>query len=191
VNRFSILLLLPLFVFAVVAGSNAQASRQVTAIDRRVEKMNRQSSEFERDNMGREGKKSREEAGKRTRQIRLEIEEDLKSLQTAYNDIVVALQGGTLKPGYAVEAARSIAKHSERLKTNLALPTLEGPSEAKEPIAVSDQERSALKALAKSVYDFITNPIFEGTTALDVKESTRASHDLEAVITISHAIASR
>ena len=189
-NRFYAFLLL-LLPFCIVSESNAQVNRQVTSIDRRVERMNRQSSEFERDNMGREGKKSREEAGKRTRQIRLEIEDDLKALQTAYNDIVVALQGGTLKPGYAVEAARSIAKHSERLKTNLALPTLEVPAEAKEQIKVPEQERAALKALAKSVYDFITNPIFEGTTALDVKESTRASRDLEAVTTISHTIASR
>ena len=189
-NRFSVLLL-PLFVSAIVAESHAQASRQVTNIDRRIQTMNRQAGEYERDNMGREGKKSREETAKRTRQIRLEIEEDLKALQAAYNSLVLALQEGALKPGYAAEAARPIAKHSERLKTNLALPTVEDAAGAEEQIRVPEQERPALKALGKSVYDFITNPIFEGTTALDVKESTRASRDLDAVIAISQAIASR
>lgn len=178
--------------FAAASQVIAQPGRQITSIDRRVETMNRQTREYERDNMGREGKKSKEEAAKRTRLIRLEIEEDLKALQAAYNEIVLALQDGTLKTGFAAEAARSIAKHSARLKINLALPTTEEetPAKAANPLP-ADEERPALKALGRCIYDFITNPIFEGTTALDVKESTRASRDLDAVIALANSIASR
>ena len=188
-NRFSVLLL-TLFVFAIVAESHAQASRQVTNIDRRIQTMNRQARDYERENMGRHGKNSKDERARQTRQLRVEIEQDLKALQASYNEIVVALQEGAVKPGFAAETARTIARHSERLKSNLALPSLGEGSET-EPLKVPEQERTALGTLGRSIYEFITNPIFEGTTALDVKESTRASRDLDAVIAISHGIASR
>ena len=185
-------ILFPGLLLLAVSQAFAQ-SRPVTSIDRRVETMNRQSREYERDNMGRDGKKSREEAAKRTRQVRLEIEEDLKELQTAYNAIVLALQDEALKPEFAGDIARSITKHSERLKTNLQLPSVENEheSQAQAPAQVPQQERPALKLLAKAVYDFITNPIFEGTVALDIKESTRASRDLDTVIAVSHMIGAR
>ena len=189
-NRFNAILL-PIFLISLVSYANSQGTRSVTSIDRRIETMNRQTRDYERDSLGREGKKSKEEAAKRNRQIRLEIEEDLKALQAAYNAMALALQEGTLKAGYAAEAARTVGKHAERLKTNLALPTVEDGTLDKQPAQVPEQERPALKSLGRSVYDFITNPIFEGTTALDVKESSRASRDLEAVIGIAHAIASR
>ena len=189
-NRFRARLL-PIALLVLAPQMFAQTPRQVTSIDRRIETMNRQSREYERDNMGRVGKKSKVEAAKRTRQVRLEIEEDLKALQTAYNAIVVALQDGEPKPGFAAETAQSIAQRSERLKINLALPAVEDESETQKPIQIPEQERSALKLLGKAVYDFITNPIFEGTIALDVKESTRASRDLGSVIFISNAVGSR
>jgi hypothetical protein len=169
---------------------SAQATRQVNTVDRRIEVLSRQAKDFERDNMGKErGRKDAAEIAKRSRQTRLEIEEDLTALQSAYNTVVLELQvSKELKPGFAAEAARGIRKNSLRLRSNLALPVVETDVEQKLP-SPTLLERAALKDLCKALYAFMTNPIFDVPGSLDVQETTRAARDLDAVLAIAERLA--
>ena len=175
---------------ALVPEVSAQATRQVNTIDRRIEVLSRQAKDFERDNMGKErGRKDAAETAKRSRQTRLEIEEDLTALQSAYNTMVLDLQTSKeLKPGYAAEAARGIRKTSSRLKANLALPAAHTNEAPKLP-GPTDTERAALKDLCRALHAFMTNPIFDVPGSLDMKETTRAARDLEVILAISEWLA--
>lgn len=175
------------FIFsALPTAGHGQATRTVSTVERRIEVLSRQAKDFERDNMGKPGsRKNDAEAAKRTRQTRQEIEEDLTALQTAYNSLVLELQTSkTLKPGFVAEAARGLKKSSSRLKSNLVLPVA-GTTEPQKPSTPPDSERARLNDLCKTIYAFITNPIFEVPGSLDVKESTRAGHDLDLILQIA------
>lgn len=184
--------LFPLFFMGMLliggpSAADAQATRTLNTVERRIDTMNRQAKDFERDNMGREGsKKNDPETAKRSRQIRLEIEEDLNALQNAYNGTVTALQNTTeLRPGFAAETGRTVRKHAGRLKANLALPEPDENEEKTAPPPSPDTERKTLNALCKSIYEFITNPMFENPAGLDVKNGAKARLDLDAVILLA------
>jgi len=102
--RLSLTMRLPLFVLlcsALAPTISAQATRQINTVDRRIEVSSRQAKNFERDNMGKERRLGGDaETAKRSRQTRLEIEEDLTALEAAYNTIVLELQSSKeLKAG--------------------------------------------------------------------------------------------
>lgn len=165
----------------------AQGTRILNTVERRIDTMNRQATDYERDKMGREvSPKNDPESAKRTRQIRVEIEEDLNSLQTAYNSGATALQNGVeLRPGFVAELARSVRKHAARLKANLALP---GPEENEEKPAVqelSNSERRSLLMLCRGIYELVTNPMFESAGVFDVKNGLKARSDLQNIIRIA------
>lgn len=170
-----------------VLGVAAQASRAVSTVERRMETMSRQAKDFERDDMARDqNKKNDPEAAKRSRQIRIEIEEDLKSLQNIYNRAATALQTATdLQPGYAAETGRTVRKHALRLKTNLALPSTDVKEEKAEPPPLPSTDRKALSLMCRVIYDFVTNPMFEGTSGLDARNAAKASSDLDAIIRVA------
>ena len=184
-------LLSGIFLFSALAPEvSAQATRQVNTVDRRIEVLTRQAKDFERDNMGKErGRKDNAETAKRSRQTRLEIEEDLTALQSAYNTVVLELQASKeLKPGFAAEAASGIRKNSSRLRSNLALPVAE-TNEVQKPPGQLGSERAVLKDLCKALYAFMTNPIFDVPGSLDVQETTRAARDLDVILAIAERLA--
>lgn len=191
-NRFSLLVLAVLFLTAFAANSavNGQGSRQIY-IERRIDTMNRQAKEFERDSMARDGNNGNNaETAKRTRQIRIEIEEDLNALQSAYNNIVIALRSGTaLRPDFAAETARAVRKNAVRLKGNLALPTEKDDGAKPAMPAFSENENNELKALCKTIYDFVTNPIFDPAAGLDAKNGIKARRDLETIVMMAERLA--
>lgn len=165
----------------------AQGTRTLNTVERRIDTMNRQATDYERDKMGREvSPKSDPETAKRSRQIRVEIEEDLTSLQTAYNSGATALQSGVeLRPGFVAELARAVRKHAARLKANLALP---GPEENEDKPAVQElpnSERRSLLMLCRGIYELVTNPMFENAGVLDLKNDLKARSDLENIIRIA------
>jgi hypothetical protein len=182
-NAAAFLALSLLILTVSTIDSHAQANRQVTAIERRVQTMDQQSKQYEIDNMGRDGKKSQVDA-KRAREIKNEIAEDLNGLQSSYNEIVLILQEKD-EPAetFAHNQLGSVHKKSVRLKANLALPKLTD-TEEKENAAPpkTDTRRGLLRLVAKRIYDVITNPIFESTSGLDVKLATKASKDLDTLI---------
>lgn len=177
-------LALPLFILTVsTIDTNAQANRQVTAIERRVHTMDKQAQQYEMENMGRDGKKPQVDA-KRAREIKNEIGEDLNALQTAYNDIVLSLQDKTEISNDLVRShSENVKKRATRLKTNLVLPKPEEPTSPKEePTPTVDTPKKQLRSLAKLIHELITNPIFESTSGLDVKFASKASGDLDMLI---------
>lgn len=166
--------------------ADAQAPRTLNTVERRIETLNRQAKDFERDNMGRDDKTKNAETAKLTRQLRVEIEEDLKALQSLYNDAVMALQSGPdLRPGFGAETGRAARKHAVRLKSNLALPALDEKEARTAPPPLPDTDRKTLTALCKAVHALITNPMFDGTAGIGVENGTKARMELDAIIRLA------
>lgn len=177
---------LPAFLDSVYT----QSTRQISAIERRVETMNRQAKEYEREEMQREGNgKTKTDQNRRpAKVVQAEIEEDLKGLQSHYNKIVTELQSkGEISSAFAKEPAASIKKHALRLKENLSLPNADEKENAS-PAMLAVDTRKSLSALCKHIYEFITNPIFETSTGLNVEHSAKARQSLETIIRFAEKI---
>lgn len=173
------------FLSFTAVTSFGQSTRPVNVIERRIETLNRQAKEFERDNMGRETKKlSKEETAVRNAKLRQEIESDLATLQTLYNSSVSALETTReLRPNFAAETARAVEKSAARLKTNLELPELEKEVlEGMEKNELPEFERNLLVAMCRHIYKFLSNPTFDNVASLDLVEAKRARYDLEMVL---------
>lgn len=184
--------LLPLGLLAWLSFSaNAQSSRQVTAVERRIETMNRQASEYEREEMNREGQgKTRPVRNlKPAKVIRAEIEEDLKGLQDVYNRIATLLHSkGEITEVFAKQSAEAVIKYATRLNENLSLPK----PDKKDPRfddALPADTRKSLSTLCKHIYEFITNPLFEASTGFNVEHSAKAQLSLDAVLRHAEKIA--
>lgn len=166
---------------------DAQAPR-VSSAERRVDLLNRQGKLSDLENMGRAKKEGPD--AKRTRQIRLEIEEDFSRLQAAYNVVLVAVQSKEeLAADFPRKWGPTIRKHADRLKANLALPQLAEEEPKKADLPPARPDKKILRALCKGIYDFITNPIFEPAASLDVVNASKARRDLELIIYLSTEIA--
>lgn len=93
-----------------------------------------------------------------------------------------------LSDAFAKDSTSAIKKHALRLKESLSLPKTDN----KETIAsetLTDGTRKSLSALCRHIYEFITNPIFETTTGMNVEHSAKAGQSLEAVIRFAEKIA--
>ena len=182
------------FAFALAPLIPAQTGRSVSPPARRIEEMNRQSEQFERDRMNREltGKDRKAADAKRTQEIRNQIKEDLEALQKAYNEIVINLQsGGTPERDFVLETTADIKKFAARLKENLALPKTEKDAvkenETKEELNLENRRKSLL-ALCRHIYNFITNPIFNEPTGLEVEQAAKAAREIDKIIEVSGKI---
>ncbi len=178
---------------ALASVVSAQASRAIPAVERRVETLNRQARDYDRDDMARGKKKEPDaESLRRARELKIEVVEDLTGLQTSYNDLVLTLRSSGASPAenYVTTLSADIRKRAARLKANLALPEPEAdpqkPSGAPMP---EEPARKSLGTLCKFILAFVTNPIFEPGAAFDVNHATQAGRDLDAIIEISGRLA--
>lgn len=190
-KTFILIFLAAILTFLFELPGEAQSSRPPTSVGRRIDEMNRQSEEFERDKLNRElkGRKNSPENSKQTQILRAEIKEDLENIQSAYNKIILSLQAdGGPKRDFIIETADNIKKHAERLVKNLSLP--EPDKTETQPAAEENLEnrRKSLLALCRHIFNFVTNPIFEAPTVLDVKQAGKARSDLEKIILLSEKI---
>lgn len=188
--RISLICLLMLSGVSVLA----QSSRQPSSVERRVETLNRQGSEYEREDQRREmeGKKNNPADKKLAQQITAEVKEDFEHIQTIYNRIVIAMSSKE-PPDYKfiADATSEVKKRASRLKTNLALPKIEDEdkSQKKEETELTEaQINPSLLSLRNHIYNFVTNPLFESSRVLDVAQATKASRDLEQIIKFSESI---
>ncbi|MFN0140016.1 MAG: hypothetical protein ACKVQW_08000 [Pyrinomonadaceae bacterium] len=184
-------LLVAVSLFAFANSVDGQSTRQIVAMERRVETMNRQAKDYEREEMQREGNgKTTATQNKRpAKVIRAEIEEDLKGLQSYYNKIVTELQlKQEISNEFAKGSAASIKNHAFRLRENLSLPKADDKELALTE-SLPDGTRRGLASLCKHIYAFITNPIFETTTGLNVEHSVKARQSLDAIISFAEKIA--
>jgi hypothetical protein len=193
-NRTKIIafVIIAIFYLLFFAGLTVSAQRPIPLNTRRIEELNRQSEQFERDRMSREknGQSPSVEDAKRTQKLKALIKEDFESLQTAYNKIVINLQSGDeLSREFILASSGEIKKYAARLKTNLALPELK---DEKKNLPDEDRDladkRKSLRMLCRHIYDFVTNPMFNQPTGLDVEQSTKARRDLEKIIELSQQI---
>lgn len=166
----------------------AQTGR-AASIQRRVDELNRQGEQYEREQLKADlkGRPNKPADRKRVQARAAEVEQDFNNLQASYNKIVLAMA----KAGFAYEsvsgAMSEITKCSTRLKQNLALPQ---PTDAPETQQQPDSERieGLLLELRKHIYSFVTNPLFESQGVLNVEQAKNASSDLEKIIELSKLI---
>jgi hypothetical protein len=167
----------------------AQRPARPSPVERRVDVLNRQGEEYERDKQNRDVETESEKGDRRRAEaLMAQIKKDLESLQSGYNQIVLAMAS---KPGLGndqiLEAITEIKGCSTRLKRNLALPR---PNKSKAPTteATAEQSEEPLLSLRKHIYNFVMNPIFAGPAVLDVEEGKKASRDLDMIIELSDSI---
>lgn len=170
----------------------AQSGSRPSPIDRRIEQLNRQSEQYERDKLGRDIKGGAKNPNdrKRAQAVAAQVKQDFEHLQTGYNQIVLAMAS---KEGFNYDsisgAVAEIKKCSARLKDNLSLPQ---PKDGKEQEAgseaVTGQIETTLMTLRKHLYSFLTNPQFESPAVLDVEQAGKASRDLDKIIELSKSL---
>lgn len=187
-----VLLIAALFVLAIAATESPAQGRR-TPVERRVEDLNRQREQYERDTLrdGPKGKPEKSLDQKAAQATALQVKQDFERMQSVYNDIVIALSSGdSLNHKFVSDATAEILKRASRLKTNLVLPA---PTDAEQEIAkeldsTEDQLKPRLKKLCLHIVSFVTNPLFETSGILDIEQSTKASRDLESIIRFSEYI---
>jgi hypothetical protein len=163
-----------------------------TAIERRVEHTNRETTEYERDRLNRELKEGGNKEGDRRRDqgAVIQVKQDFENLQARYNQIELAIASKQdLHQDSIMSAVAEINRSASRLKVNLALPRPKDDEdrEAKSAVAL-EQTDEALLMLTKRIYSFVTNPLFEASAALNVKHVGNARRDLDGIIEISERI---
>lgn len=163
-----------------------QATRNVSSAARRLDDFNQQTEKVARDAMNREmrGKKPTKEELEKAARIKAETKEDLEGLQAQYNLIVEKLGGGIPSAEFAAEASAKTNKHASRLRSNIVFPkTPEGAVET--PVQVPAETRKRLRELCLKIYEFLTNPMIENPSVLDLKAANSARASLDAILLLS------
>lgn len=176
-----------------VVGQSSRSS--APSVDRRIDRMNRQGEEYERDKLRGEleGKPATSRDRRRAQALATQVKQDFEGLQTGYNQIVLAMASKkALNYDSVLAAVAEINKCSSRLKGNLALPQPKNNQDKKVSSDVEafsrEQLEGSLLTLRKHIYSFVTNPLFEAPTVLDVVQAKKAGDDLESIIGLSESI---
>jgi hypothetical protein len=174
-----------------------------SAVERRMETLNRQGVQYERDRVARDGKGPVETQDKRRKQdVAGQVKRDFEGLQAGYNRIVLAIASGARPDSETIlDSVADVRKSAARLRDNLALPQAKGENSDKahaqeqsateqpatEP-ADAARVQESLRLLRKHIYSFVTNPLFEAPAALDVEKAEKAGRDLDMIIELCEAI---
>jgi hypothetical protein len=192
-KTFAIALVAVLCIVAASESSTlAQAGREIpSSLERRVDQLNRQGVEYERDSLNAELKAGshRPRDQKRNKMVAAEIQEDFEGLQAGYNRIVLTMASKKEPADDAVmNSVAEIRKCSTRLKTNLALPALDDKEKKEARSDAASDKMEAILMLRKYVYSFVTNPLFESKGVLDLRQAKKAGQDLDMIIKLSESI---
>ena len=130
--------------------------------------------------LGKNGKKLDE---KERRLLLVQIKEDFEQIQHINNETMRALSASK-SPDYKLisDTLSEINKRAKRLKTNLAMPDVEGKPAQKIEAANSEQLMESLHALDDLIMSFVSNPLFQNPSVIDVELSSRAGQDLAGII---------
>jgi len=163
-----------------------------TAAGRRLDTLNRQGEQYERDNLDRERKRPAGAQGERRRAQDLagQVRRDLEALQAGYNKIVLAMASREpLDSDSVLDSVAEVKKCAARLRENLALPRAEDDEGDKAwSGAGSARIEESLLMLRKHIYSFVTNPMFEAPPVLNVEQAGKAGRDLDMILELSEAI---
>lgn len=114
-----------------------------------------------------------------------QIKEDFRDIQNLNNTMMAqAWSREELDYPYISDKVSQIKARAARLKTNLSLPEARDVEKKQiDPVVTDKKEfRAALLLLDRSIMSFVTNPLFQKSTVVEVGLATRASHDLDVVI---------
>jgi hypothetical protein len=156
-------------------------------VGRRIDDFNNQNKQAERDELNKElrGKKPSAEELKRSAALKAQLKEDLEALQEEYNFLVTKLKASELiSIKEAAEVGDRVHLRSERLLKNLNLPAPK-PSEGAETKIYGNDTNKLLRSLCAGLFEFITNPMFESPSALDMESAGKARLMLEELIRLS------
>ncbi|HET9529473.1 MAG TPA: hypothetical protein VFQ92_03925 [Blastocatellia bacterium] len=136
--------------------------------------------------LGKNGKKLDE---KERRLLLVQIKEDFEQIQHINNETMRALSASK-SPDYKLisDTLSEINKRAKRLKTNLAMPDVEGKPAQKIEAANSEQLMESLHALDDLIMSFVSNPLFQNPSVIDVELSSRAGQDLAGIIYMSQNV---
>ena len=177
-------------VLAWPGSAAAQGGAGPSRIGRRIETMNRQGEEYERDAAGR--KKKPDAAGERRRaaEVAEQVRHDFEGLQNGHNKIVLAMSaGGRLDDDAVAGAVAEVRKCAARLRQNLSLPRPGEERGREDGGAEAAPVKETLLALRKHIYSFVTNPVFESPGVLNVEQAGKAARDLERILALSEGFA--
>jgi hypothetical protein len=177
-------------ILLLAGQSMAQSGSRSYPVGRRVDEMNRQSEQYDRE-INRQGEKKGELPDrKRNRATAVQVRDDFQRIQTIYNEIVLAMSDGkTLDNKFIADAVEGINKTANRLRENLALPRVdEKEKHEKEPDLNEIKLSASLISLCTHISNFVTNPLFESTGVLDVNLTFKASRDLNEIIELSETL---
>lgn len=177
-----------LFCVLVASEITAFGQRSPSSIQRRVDQLNRQGEQFERDNLGREVKGDKTDRSRS--QALIAVKKDLESLQADYNQIVLAIAAN--KSADDAQILLTVAQINEcslRLKHSLAFPQpTDDRRKAPATVEGARQTESPLMTLRKHIYSFVMNPLFETPAVLDLEQAKNATRDLDKIIELSESI---
>lgn len=121
--------------------------------------------------------------------------DDFRALQLVNNEMMRAVfSAGAAAPldyERVAEATAEINKRASRLRSNLKLPEPAAEEQPRpEAIEISDDEqlKRSLRALDKSIMEFVTNPAFRNSDAVNARLSAAAAGSLTKVVELSRAV---
>jgi hypothetical protein len=121
--------------------------------------------------------------------IKKQISDDFRALQALNNKMMSDTWARRdLDYKYVSGMVAQIAKKAERLKSNLGLPQQNNEQKkmkGRAEISSVQDFKTELLALDRSVMSFVTNPIFQKTSVVELKMANQASRDLSTVIHLS------
>lgn len=157
--------------------------------------LERRETEMSREREARHREELRQSLGRRpvraanlryVQAVIAQVKQDFERIQVARNEIVRTIGKG-LDYKFVTEVTGEIKKRASRLEGNLALP--EAEEDEKRVVTQGelneDQIKVALQMICDRIESFVKNPLFETPGVLDVMHSTKASSDLESILTLS------
>lgn len=117
-----------------------------------------------------------------------QIRTDFKELQQLNNKMMAkAWESETLDYSYMSEMVSRIKGKATRLRLRMQLPAEDEPFKTDPDHVISNSRdfRAALLILDAAIMRFVKNPVFQTPHSLELQLATKASHDLETVISLS------
>jgi hypothetical protein len=116
------------------------------------------------------------------------IKDDFRALQSINNKMMAEVwESDQVDYSHTSEMISHVREKAVALKSSLYLPSdgVEKKIETPNTISGLKELRASLLVLDDFIMSFVNNPCFQTFDVIDVSQATKASHDLDAVITLS------
>jgi hypothetical protein len=118
--------------------------------------------------------------------IQKQVSDDFRDLQSLHNTMMAKVwTGAEIDYRYISDMISQISKKARRLKSNLGLPEVKDEQDTKDrvpDISTTQDFKTELLALDRSVMSFVANSIFQRTTVVKLEQAQKAARDLDAVM---------